>query len=120
MSEHRGPPVPTTRTFRPFQDADAPAAARLVTDSVRGHWTYLPERFRESADPLRRRLVALEGNEVVATWLGAHALAWARAGGFTHAGAGGTVLNLPMLRVNARLGYRVERMWVTWERPLSG
>jgi GNAT superfamily N-acetyltransferase len=296
--------------IRPFQNVDAPAAARLVTDSVRGHWTYLPEQFRESADPLRRRLVALEGKEVVATahlapfgaatpdalrldlagdaaaftglyqalladlpggfsrllgvtredfeeqmaffgaagfrnawqswgagldlrtfddaafqpleerlflrgyevgclsnaapdtdwaaldalhqagladaprnptttpdplsaagwremivreqvvfivrrrgeivaftrlaprgqevqsedtvthpdhrsrglatWLGAHALAWARAGGFTHAGTGGTVLNLPMLRVNARLGYRVGRMWVTWERPLVG
>ncbi|MFK7602604.1 GNAT family N-acetyltransferase [Deinococcus sp. SM5_A1] len=54
-------------TLRPFQDADAPAVARLVTDSVRGHWTYLPERFRESADPLRRRLVALAGPEVMAT-----------------------------------------------------
>ncbi|OLV18188.1 GNAT family N-acetyltransferase [Deinococcus marmoris] len=54
-------------TLRPFQNADAPAVARLVTDSVRGHWTYLPERFRESADPLRRRLVALAGPEVIAT-----------------------------------------------------
>ncbi|CAM3361059.1 N-acetyltransferase domain-containing protein [Deinococcus saxicola] len=54
-------------TLRPFQNADAPAVARLVTDSVRGHWTYPPERFRESADPLRRRLVALAGPEVVAT-----------------------------------------------------
>ncbi|MDB5045419.1 MAG: hypothetical protein JWQ08_1469, partial [Deinococcus sp.] len=34
------------------------------------------------------------------------------------AGTGGTVLNLPMLRVNARLGYVPEAMWVTWERGL--
>lgn len=53
--------------IRPFQNADAPAVARLVTDSVRGHWTYLPERFMESADPQRRRLVALSGGEVIAT-----------------------------------------------------
>ncbi|CAM4195320.1 GNAT family N-acetyltransferase [Deinococcus marmoris] len=54
-------------TLRPFQNADASAVARLVTDGVRGHWTYPPERFRESADPLRRRLVALAGTEVIAT-----------------------------------------------------
>ncbi len=54
-------------TLRPFQNADAAAVARLVTDSVRGHWTYPPEHFRESADPLRRRLVALAGPEVIAT-----------------------------------------------------
>ncbi|CAM3841834.1 GNAT family N-acetyltransferase [Deinococcus frigens] len=53
--------------IRPFQNADAPAVARLVTDSVRGHWTYPPERFRESADPLRRRLVAVQGQQVIAT-----------------------------------------------------
>lgn len=52
---------------RSFQNADAPAVARLVTDSVRGHWTYRPEQFRESANPLRRRLVALSGTEVSAT-----------------------------------------------------
>ena len=62
--EHSAEP---TCTVRSFQNADAPAVARLVTDSVRGHWTYLPERFRESADPLRRRLVALTGPQVIAT-----------------------------------------------------
>ena len=51
----------------------------------------------------------------LATLLKAHALAWAKAQGYQSAGAGGTVLNLPMLRVNTRLGYVVERMWVTWE-----
>lgn len=54
-------------TLRPFQSADAPAVARLVTDGVRGHWTYTPEQFRESADPARVRLVAERGGEIVAT-----------------------------------------------------
>ncbi|GGL68794.1 hypothetical protein GCM10010840_03660 [Deinococcus aerolatus] len=54
----------------------------------------------------------------LATLVKARALAWARTGGYTHAGTGGTVLNLPLLRVNTRLGYRVERMWVTWVRAL--
>lgn len=54
----------------------------------------------------------------LATLLKAYALAWARTRGYTHAGTGGTVLNLPMLRVNTRLGYVVERMWVTWEKAL--
>ncbi|MFC4640499.1 GNAT family N-acetyltransferase [Deinococcus hohokamensis] len=54
----------------------------------------------------------------LATLVKARALAWAQAEGFHHAGTGSTVLNLPMLRVNTRLGYEVERMWVTWERGL--
>ncbi|BBN96401.1 hypothetical protein DEIGR_100148 [Deinococcus grandis] len=54
----------------------------------------------------------------VMTALKAHALTWAQGAGHTHAGTGGTVLNLPMLRVNTRLGYRVERMWITWEKEL--
>ncbi|GHF59326.1 GNAT superfamily N-acetyltransferase [Deinococcus metalli] len=54
----------------------------------------------------------------VATTVKAHALGWARAEGRSRAGTGGAVLNVPMLRVNARLGYRVEPMWVTWERQL--
>lgn len=57
----------TPLTIRPFQNADAPAVARLVTEGVRGHWTYGPERFRESADPACLRLVAERGGEVVAT-----------------------------------------------------
>lgn len=54
----------------------------------------------------------------VMTALKAHALTWAKGEGFPHAGTGGTVLNLPMLRVNTRLGYRTERMWITWEKDL--
>ncbi|WP_291431715.1 GNAT family N-acetyltransferase [Deinococcus sp.] len=54
----------------------------------------------------------------VMTALKAHALTWAKGEGHTHAGTGGTVLNLPMLRVNTRLGYRTERMWITWEKDL--
>ncbi|WP_245872877.1 GNAT family N-acetyltransferase [Deinococcus planocerae] len=56
----------------------------------------------------------------LATLAKVHALAWARQQGFTQAGTGGTVLNLPMLRVNARLGYVAGPMWVTWERELRG
>lgn len=54
----------------------------------------------------------------LATVLKAHALAWAAAEGYVVAGTGGTVLNLSMLRVNTRLGYVTEPMWVTWERHL--
>lgn len=56
----------------------------------------------------------------LATLLGARALAWARAEGHRHAGTGGAVLNLPMLRVCTRLGSVPEPMWVTWERKLPG
>ncbi len=54
----------------------------------------------------------------LATLLKAHALGWARAQGYAEASTGGTVLNLPMLRVNTRLGYVTEQMWVTWEYRL--
>ncbi|WP_420597203.1 GNAT family N-acetyltransferase [Deinococcus sp.] len=53
-------------------------------------------------------------NKGLATLLKARALAWAREQGGTQAGTGGTVLNLPMLKVNYRLGYLPEPMWVTW------
>ena len=49
-------PVPT---LRPFRAADASAVARLVTEGVRGHWTYTPEHFREAQPSTRpTRLVA--------------------------------------------------------------
>lgn len=67
MPESAPSPEDTPLTLRPFQNADAEAVARLITASVRGHWTYRPEQFRESADPRRRRLVALRGSEVTAT-----------------------------------------------------
>ncbi|BDP40060.1 GNAT family N-acetyltransferase [Deinococcus aetherius] len=60
-------PTETPLTVRPFQNADAHAVARLVTDGVQGHWTYTPEQFRESDDPRHLRLVAERGGEVVAT-----------------------------------------------------
>lgn len=67
MTETPFSPATTPPELRPFRNADAPAVARLVTDSVRGHWTYAPAHFRENADPLRRRLVAVRAGEVVAT-----------------------------------------------------
>lgn len=60
-------PTRTPPTVRSFQNADAPAVVRLVTQGVREHWTYTPEQFRESGDPERLRLVAERGGEVVAT-----------------------------------------------------
>lgn len=67
MSENLQSPPATPPQIRPFQNADAQAIAALVTDSVRGHWTYLPEHFRESNDPQKRRLVAVQGAQIVAT-----------------------------------------------------
>lgn len=46
----------------------------------------------------------------------AHALAWAKGAGYTQASTGGSVLNIPLLRVNTCLGYLTEPMWVTWEK----
>jgi GNAT superfamily N-acetyltransferase len=46
----------------------------------------------------------------------ARSLAWAKAQGQSGAGTGGTVLNQAMLKVNHRLGYVPEPMWVTWVR----
>ncbi|GGJ89397.1 GNAT family N-acetyltransferase [Deinococcus aquiradiocola] len=54
----------------------------------------------------------------LATLVKATALDWAAREGFRTAGTGGTVANLPMLRVNARLGYRTEAMWLTWVRTV--
>ena len=65
MHDHSKTPANTSAALRSFQNADASAVARLVTGSVRGHWVYPPERFRESTDPQRRRLVAEVNGEVV-------------------------------------------------------
>ncbi len=54
----------------------------------------------------------------LATLVKATALDWAAREGFRTAGTGGTVANLTMLRVNARLGYRTEAMWLTWVRTV--
>ena len=53
-------------------------------------------------------------NKGLATLIKARALAWARERGCLDASTGGTVMNLPMLKVNHRLGYLPEPMWVTW------
>ena len=54
----------------------------------------------------------------LATLVKATALGWAREQGYTRASTGGNVANLPMLRVNTRLGYRPEPMWLTWVREV--
>jgi mycothiol synthase len=52
------------------------------------------------------------------TLVKATALNWARGAGYAAASTGGNVANLPMLRVNQRLGYLPEPMWLTWVRDL--
>ncbi|WP_161881742.1 hypothetical protein [Deinococcus alpinitundrae] len=47
--------LPMLRDFRP---EDAVEIAQLVTASVRGHWTYIPEHFTVSVQPGRFRTVA--------------------------------------------------------------
>lgn len=59
--------APVPFALRPFQNADADAVARLVTEGVRGHWSYAEAQFRESQDPARRRLVAAREEQIVAT-----------------------------------------------------
>ncbi len=67
MNGFAPPPTETALVLRPFQNIDAPVVARLVTEGVRGHWTYTAEQFRERAESRRLRLVAERGGEVVAT-----------------------------------------------------
>lgn len=55
----------------------------------------------------------------LATALKAAALTELRREGVPHTTTGGALANLPMLRVNLRLGYRLEPMWLTFERQLS-
>ncbi len=52
--------------LREFQSHDAAQVAQLVTNSVRGHWTYTSEQFRGYDQPERFRLVSA-GNSVQAT-----------------------------------------------------
>jgi GNAT superfamily N-acetyltransferase len=53
-------------------------------------------------------------NRGLATLLIARALDWAKAEGLREAGNGGNVLNLPLLRLQQKLGYEIEPMWSTW------
>lgn len=61
-------------------------------------------------------------NRGLATLVKATALNWAGSAGYARASTGGNVANLPMLRVNQRLGYLPEPMWLTWVQgvPASG
>lgn len=86
------------------------ALTRLTLGERKGRPAEVESEFIVTAPAWRGRGLA--------TVLGAYALSWAQTAGYRHAGSGGTVLNLPMLRVHARLGYVTEPMWVTWERRL--
>ncbi|GGJ41112.1 GNAT family N-acetyltransferase [Deinococcus roseus] len=48
------------------------------------------------------------------TLVKARSLQWAKAEGHAKAGTGGAVINLAMLKVNRRLGYQIEPMWLTY------
>lgn len=87
------------------------ALTRLTLGDRKGHGQEVESELTTTHPAHRARRLG--------TLVKAHALAWAKAAGYTHAGTGGTVLNLPMLRVNTRLGYVTEPMWVTWERKLD-
>lgn len=52
----------------------------------------------------------------LSTLVKAHAFQWAKTAGFVQASTGGAVVNLGMLKVNRRLGYAIEPMWVTYTR----
>jgi GNAT superfamily N-acetyltransferase len=57
---------------------------------------------------------AAHRNRGLATLLIARALNWAKEQGLQEAGNGGNVLNLPLLRLQQKLGYEIEPMWSTW------
>jgi GNAT superfamily N-acetyltransferase len=57
---------------------------------------------------------AAHRNRGLATLLIARALNWAKGQGLQEAGNGGNVLNLPLLRLQQKLGYEIEPMWSTW------
>ncbi|GHF95332.1 GNAT family N-acetyltransferase [Deinococcus piscis] len=76
---------------------------------------HFPDGQPDSAGTVTRRS---ERGRGLATALKAYALDQLRQQGFTQASTGGAVTNLPMLRVNLRLGYRPEPLWLTFERRL--
>ena len=80
-------------------------------------YTTLTARQREVESDHTAVAAAYRGRGL-GTLLKARALAWAKSQGYVEAGTGGTVMNLPMLRVNQKLGYQVSPMWVTWAREL--
>ncbi|RTR27070.1 GNAT family N-acetyltransferase [Deinococcus radiophilus] len=76
---------------------------------------HAPYGIPDSAGTVTRRG---ERGRGLAAALKAHALEELRREGNTQTSTGGAVANLPMLRVNLRLGYCPEPMWLTFERPL--
>ena len=74
--------------------------------------------YETSVDSEHTATRAASRGQGLATLVKATALGWARDAGYTRASTGGNVANLPMLRVNQRLGYRPEPMWLTWVREV--
>lgn len=76
---------------------------------------HFPHGQPDSAGTVTRREQRGRG---LATALKAYTLEQLQREGFAQASTGGAVANLPMLRVNLRLGYRPEPLWLTFERRL--
>ena len=72
--------------------------------------------LRDHADTEHTAVGRAHRSRGLGTVVKARSLAWAKAEGQTQAATGGTVLNQAMLKVNHRLGYVPEPMWVTWLR----
>ncbi|WP_407540883.1 GNAT family N-acetyltransferase [Deinococcus radiomollis] len=86
--------------------------AAVRRGEVRSYTALSLEPGRVSSEHTATR--AGDRGQGLATLVKATALEWARAAGYTAASTGGNVANLPMLRVNQRLGYLPEPMWLTW------
>jgi GNAT superfamily N-acetyltransferase len=100
----------TYADFTAFQASVGPGCAFLIRrkDQVVGYTLIDAEANTETVISLAHR------NRGLATLLIARALNWAKLQGLEEAGNGGNVLNLPLLRLQQKLGYKIEPMWSTW------
>ncbi len=97
------------------------AAGRVFAAVRRGEvLSYTALRLNETGVDSEHTVTRAAGRgQGLATLVKATALTWAREQGYASASTGGNVANLPMLRVNTRLDYRPEPMWLTWVRDIS-
>lgn len=140
---HQGTPEPSEALYRLYLEGfhdvpQVPATRWTVQTRTDFESTYWQDRYVWFTVLYRNQLVALTLLEVcdqdlqseltltarkfrhrgLATLVKARALQWARAEGHHKAGTGGAVINLGMLKVNRRLGYEIEPMWLTYTLQL--
>ncbi|GEM45994.1 GNAT family N-acetyltransferase [Deinococcus cellulosilyticus] len=140
---HQGTPEPSAELFELYLEGfegvpQVPATRWSVQTREDFEKTYWQEGFVWFTAAYRNQVVALTVLDVrqpdiqseitltgrkfrhrgLCTLVKAHALQWARTQGHLKAGTGGAVINLPMLKVNRRLGYHIEPMWLTYTRKL--